>query len=73
MQKKLDDVDEQILTMQMLFDKKIKESMDQIESLKNEIFEKDRDTELLRRENEEKIDHIANDLNEQINKLKVEN
>jgi hypothetical protein len=69
----LDDVDEQILTMQMLFDKKIKESMDQIESLKNEIFEKDRDTELLRRENEEKIDHIANDLNEQINKLKVEN
>ena len=57
----------------MLFDKKIKESMEQIEHLKEDAENREREIFMLRKENEEKIDKIANDLNEEIDKLKIEN
>lgn len=50
--------------MQKLFDSKIKESMEKIDHLQNDIFEKDQEIVMIKKEAEEKIDKIAYELNE---------
>ena len=58
--------------MQVLFDQKIKEMNDELDKLKNEVYDKEHQIDLTKKESEENTEKVRKELNDKIESIREE-